>query len=394
MLARLRTLEDLRSVTFLALLAGIVGGSASGGCDSDEFVASGLLHGCAVNSDCDDPLVCAFERCHEQCSMTRDCPEGQLCVRAGAVGVCQLPDEVTCKTQVDCRGDLVCTPQGRCLGACASSASCLADQSCVDAVCVQVPADAGTEHDAAGSGGGNADGAGAGGANDDAAETTDVSVPPIDGGGRPDVLSADAAPDTAVVAPSTILDDFNRADGVVNSGSITHWVEEDHGGFSMYEILSNQLVGKANAAAPLFWGPPFGGGGASTAAFVTIHSLDTGVTDFSLLLAAQTLSFCDFVRVFYEAPTAVIKVITCEGEMGTVHGDPVSVGLIAHRELGAVLEAPSGNVTVFLDKKAIAVRNVSGWKFLGNPGRIGIYLHREGTVPLGGTNAFDDFGGY
>ena len=42
---------------------------------------------CYLNSDCDDPLSCTFNKCHEACRENGDCPNGGLCVYAPAAPV-------------------------------------------------------------------------------------------------------------------------------------------------------------------------------------------------------------------------------------------------------------------------------------------------------------------
>ena len=94
-----------------------------------------LSDGCLINSDCADPLVCAFRRCHTQCDTVRDCPAGLECVPADRpFNVCLLADE-TCRTQpcpagLVCGADLLC--RAPCSGDPGSNASCLAEQQCVN----------------------------------------------------------------------------------------------------------------------------------------------------------------------------------------------------------------------------------------------------------------------
>ena len=225
-------------------------------CDPTPFAPEGDLRGCTLNSECNTPLVCAFERCHSECYTSRDCVAPQLCVRAGAVGVCQLPDEVSCKTQVDCRGTLVCAPQGQCLRGCTSNASCLTYQACVGGFCVQTATDGGAD-DAAGGDSQSHETETDAGRN---TQTVDASLPSDDGG--PDVTLQDSATtsDTSMVIPMhPILDTFNRADGPLNSSGVTEWLEGDHPALDTYAVAANQLSGLAAATAPIFWSEPFGG---------------------------------------------------------------------------------------------------------------------------------------
>jgi hypothetical protein len=39
--------------------------------------SAALAADCSINSDCNSPLICAFGRCHNECTATRDCPTGE-----------------------------------------------------------------------------------------------------------------------------------------------------------------------------------------------------------------------------------------------------------------------------------------------------------------------------
>ena len=57
----------------------------------------GLAEGCIINTDCSSPLVCAFRKCHQACTSSRDCEPGQRCMASDRpFHVCQLPDERLC----------------------------------------------------------------------------------------------------------------------------------------------------------------------------------------------------------------------------------------------------------------------------------------------------------
>jgi hypothetical protein len=64
----------------LALLLGCEGAAR------ESAQAAKLNESCSRNSDCAEPLVCAFERCIEQCRADRDCTEG-VCVGSGIEGL-------------------------------------------------------------------------------------------------------------------------------------------------------------------------------------------------------------------------------------------------------------------------------------------------------------------
>jgi hypothetical protein len=110
-----------------------------GGCQSDvesKIALAGLSSSCHINSDCKTDLACVFQRCHEQCSSSRDCDRGSRCVEGqGSRNVCQLADEVRCDANGSCRGDQVCGVDGECRDACSSDAACISEQVCRAGTC-------------------------------------------------------------------------------------------------------------------------------------------------------------------------------------------------------------------------------------------------------------------
>lgn len=130
----MKTRQEPIRLTLALFLAGLVG-LAGSDCSSNE-PPSGLANGCQLNSDCSNPLLCTFGRCHQACANTRDCPEGDLCVRAGGnVNVCQLPDEETCTPSTSCAQPLECATDRICSYPCVADTSCLNGQICADSVC-------------------------------------------------------------------------------------------------------------------------------------------------------------------------------------------------------------------------------------------------------------------
>lgn len=104
-------------------------------CDGDSPVAL-MGSGCILDSDCQAPLVCAYERCHAACEETRDCPEGSRCVVVDKpLSVCQLEDEQTCAFTSDCPAGQICAPDLECHMQCLASEDCPAGEVCVDNAC-------------------------------------------------------------------------------------------------------------------------------------------------------------------------------------------------------------------------------------------------------------------
>src|SRR5262245_31653966 len=109
------------------------------GCTSsiaEKLRAAALAGSCSINSDCKNPYVCAFERCHIPCTEDRDCePPPLRCVHGSTEGVpvCQLPDEVECETDRDCPGDKqVCGIDDECRDPCDSDGDCTLTQFCAN----------------------------------------------------------------------------------------------------------------------------------------------------------------------------------------------------------------------------------------------------------------------
>ena len=89
-----------------------------------------MAEGCSLNSNCDDPLVCTFARCHEECNKDRDCPGESRCVMAETGGVCQLALETACTRDSQCSGEQVCGIDGECRDSCTKDQDCGEEQLC------------------------------------------------------------------------------------------------------------------------------------------------------------------------------------------------------------------------------------------------------------------------
>jgi hypothetical protein len=115
----------------LAWLAPLTAGTwlAAPGCNNPHL--AGIAQDCSLNSDCNLPLVCVFQRCHNACRTPSDCPARQRCIPSGAGmdNVCQLEDESACISGT-CASDLVCGNDQECRAPCPSSGSCVTGQTC------------------------------------------------------------------------------------------------------------------------------------------------------------------------------------------------------------------------------------------------------------------------
>ncbi|MGE0788630.1 MAG: hypothetical protein AB7S26_23365 [Sandaracinaceae bacterium] len=93
---------------------------------------------CTINSDCQDPLVCALGRCRVECTSGRDCALGLRCMKLpDVVGVCQLPDEAMCSLASDCTAPLVCFMPGGCLPECEEDIDCSLGETCQETQCFE-----------------------------------------------------------------------------------------------------------------------------------------------------------------------------------------------------------------------------------------------------------------
>jgi hypothetical protein len=114
----------------------VLAAAAPAACSNSGSNQAGLASECIVNSDCDAPLVCAFTRCHTQCTTTRDCPTDSMCVESDRpFDVCQLPVEKDCTFNSDCPEGQVCGVDSICRDQCKTDSDCIAGQTCTQGTC-------------------------------------------------------------------------------------------------------------------------------------------------------------------------------------------------------------------------------------------------------------------
>ncbi len=105
---------------------------------STDASGHGIAEGCNINSDCNTPLVCAFQRCHNQCSATRDCPSTQRCIESDRpYSVCQLPEERSCVSNATCPIGQVCARDAQCRNGCSTDRDCITGQVCAGGACAE-----------------------------------------------------------------------------------------------------------------------------------------------------------------------------------------------------------------------------------------------------------------
>ncbi len=116
------------ALLFGLAIAALIGLTVSS-CGSSN--AAALAQACSINSDCNSPLACAFGRCHNACTESRDCPADERCVSSGTTGVCQLPTESTCSATVLCQTGQVCGTDSQCRSPCSVANTCVSGDICL-----------------------------------------------------------------------------------------------------------------------------------------------------------------------------------------------------------------------------------------------------------------------
>jgi Regulator of chromosome condensation (RCC1) repeat len=118
-------------VRWAAVALCLTGACSSTDKERTQLAKATLAETCALNSECAEPLVCTFERCHKACERDRDCNSGERCVKGPDGNICQLPAETLCGVGIPCQGTQVCSsPDRECRDSCGTSADCLSDQVC------------------------------------------------------------------------------------------------------------------------------------------------------------------------------------------------------------------------------------------------------------------------
>jgi hypothetical protein len=115
----------------------VLGGVILAGCGGS---APPVGKTCMVNSECANPLSCTFGKCHTTCIESRDCPNGQLCVKGPTGAVCQMPEESLCQYRSQCAKPLLCAIDRKCRSQCLTNIDCpTTTQKCIlpDGVCAE-----------------------------------------------------------------------------------------------------------------------------------------------------------------------------------------------------------------------------------------------------------------
>src|SRR5688500_1459738 len=115
---------------FFLFTAGVGLGACGSDSDKEKLKAAKLAEGCTLNSNCENPLVCTFERCHRECEEDRDCAGEERCVQGATGRVCQLSIETGCTSNAQCKGTQTCGVDKECRDKCDDASDCGPGQVC------------------------------------------------------------------------------------------------------------------------------------------------------------------------------------------------------------------------------------------------------------------------
>jgi len=181
--------------------------------------------------------------------------------------------------------------------------------------------------------------------------------------------------------PSTsVLDNFNRADGSVGS----NW----SGATSSYSISTNQLlVGSVTYGSEIYWNPA--SYGADQEAYFTFAQVNSAATAQGLVLKAQSNTGWGngLLSVYYVPSSGVVQVWTyTPSQNWAQRGSSISATFANGDQLGARAKA-NGDVEIYKNGSLLGTVNVTAWPLYNSGGYIGM-----GFVSASGARV-DDFGG-
>jgi hypothetical protein len=181
-----------------------------------------------------------------------------------------------------------------------------------------------------------------------------------------------------VFNPSSLLDDFNRADG--DLGSL--W----EGGTIGFDIVGQQLEKKNNVDPSIYWPTVFE---ANQAAAVTLSAIDRSASAITLLLKGlSTNGTCTVLGVSYDPATDEVWVWTCDWSEGwQQQGSTMSIHFADGDRFGARAYM-DGTVEVLKNGVVVGQAQVtSDWGYVTDGGVVGL------TTEGGDEQLFDNFVG-
>lgn len=190
---------------------------------------------------------------------------------------------------------------------------------------------------------------------------------------------------TAVVdtcTPTTVLDNFNRADGSVGN----NW--RGVTGTNFYRVAGNRL--DIQAGGPIYWNPA--ALGTSQAAFVTLSTVDPKSPSQGVLLKVQSSNVpnAGAIAVVYDAAAKAVRVSTFRlGSLSWTPYDNTMVLFANGDKLGACAKA-NGEVRVYKNDalvKTVTLSTADQGFFNTKGGKVGVWS------VLAPQAFLDDFGG-
>jgi hypothetical protein len=186
------------------------------------------------------------------------------------------------------------------------------------------------------------------------------------------------APPTGGFPATSLLDNFNRANGAIGSS----WA----GATGSFAISNSQLDVLTDNNVYLAWQTTYG---AKQEVYVTLRAIDAGSDEIALVLKSQSATtwLSGLIEVWYEPSLNRAQVWTYHPSQDWVQrGGDITVTLQAGDRFGARARA-DGFVEVYRNGTLLASRDIRSWPLYASGGRIGLLL-------TGSANSlFDDFGG-
>ena len=179
---------------------------------------------------------------------------------------------------------------------------------------------------------------------------------------------------------ATILDTFNRANGVIGTG----W----SGYTTAFSIAANQLDVTANGYDTyILWNNA--SFGASQEAYVTFSQVDPVAAEQSLLLKSQSSTSYGngAIEILYDANADFVQVWTFHPTGGWAqYGANIPVVFVNGDQFGA-RALVNGTVEVYKNSTLLATRSITTWSLYASGGYIGVWMPNSSNALL------DNFGG-
>jgi hypothetical protein len=176
---------------------------------------------------------------------------------------------------------------------------------------------------------------------------------------------------------TTVLDDFNRANGPPGS----NWI----GNTASFAVKDQQLTFVSGVCHAMLWQSLLG---AEQEVFATLSALNPDADEINIVLKAQELSDCELMEVLYSPAESRLELHYCSaGQWHTLDGIPLT--LQRGDQLGARFYTSNNSVHVFVNSVRATIFDASEFPYANLGGRIGVNCQASPD----GTTAWDNFGG-